>query len=383
MAESIIALFDKYPDVVIASIDETLQQLSASGQSYRRGLPDPYMIQNISMNRYVTARLAIQKVKERKPLIANIVAIDGEIPVKKEPVALSMETLNRAKLARARLFDEMDFELMHEAEILLRGGNEDAYNAYIDGFMTTPASLIQSLQILAYKLAVEVLCTGQCTYVDPETELGYSLDYTDQIPAAHRPAAPATLWSNAAATPLENLADHLNSYYASMYMLPPAIVMTSTVADAMLDAPDTKEKLGRLNGRLTTESDPAGPLGSMPRPTLEEVRGWLAREITTGAQGSAQVPQMVVSDAVYFTLNADGTVNDTPTLFIPNDTYFFMGDDFVEGALLPTATNDFANNFAVTTEELSKNPRRELATADTKYVVLCPDPRKLGFRTVL
>lgn len=386
MSVSIVSLLDSYREPIQISIDLTLQQMSADGRRYQLGLPDPALQRFMPINRYPVAKLALQKIRERKPTIAYIVGVDGEIPVRREPLDLSIETIGSAKLARGMVFTEADFDLMREAEMYLAANNPDVYNVFVEQYMQTPAFLTQSIIILANVLLTQIYFAGACTYVDPETRLGYEISYVSDIPTAHRPAALSggALWSAAStATPLTNLRDHLNAYYNSLYMMPPAIVMSSTAADAMLEANDTKVKLARASGRLTSEADPATALASMGRPTIEEVRGWLAREVTSAAQGGAQVPEIIVSDAVYYSYNADGSVADSPTRFFPSHTYFFAEEGLLEGAFVPTATNDYGPNFAFITEQISLSPRRERAAIDTRFIALCPDPRKLGFRRVL
>lgn len=383
---SIVSLLDRYPELINVTIDQTLQQMSATGQRYQRGMPDPALQRFMPINRYPASKLALQKIRERKPTIAYIVGVDGEIPVRREPVELSIETIGSAKLARGMVFTESDFDLMREAEMYLSSNNPEIYNAFIDQYMQSPAYLTQSIMILASVLLMQVYHSGACTYVDPETRLGYELSYVSQVPSAHRPAALSggALWSAAStATPLTNLKDHLNAYYGSMFMMPQTVVMSSVAANAMLEASDTKIKIARALGRLTSEADPASALASMGRPTLEECRTWLAREVTAAAQGTAQVPELIVSDGVYFSYQASGAVASSPTPFFPTNTYFFAEEGAVEGAFVPTATNNYESQFAFVTEEMSRSPRREKASIDTRFLALCPDPRKLGWRTVL
>lgn len=383
---SIISLLDKYPEPINRTIDLTIEQMSSTGVRYQRGLPDPALQRFMPIARYAAAKLALQKIKERRPTIAYIVGVDGEIPRRREPLELSMETIGSAKLARGAVYTESDFDLLREAEMYLANNNPEIYAAFTEQYLQAPARLTQSIMILASALLTQIYTSGACTYVDAETKLGYELSYLTQVPSAHRPAALSgnALWSAAAtATPLPNLATHLNNFYDSMFMMPEAIVMSSTAANAMLNANDTKDKIGRLQGRLTTSTDPSSALGTMPRPTIQECRDWLAREVTTAAQGSVSVPEIIVSDGVYFTYTAAGAINDTAVRFFPADTYFFAEENAVEGAFVPTATNNYAQQFAFVTEEISRSPRRESASIDTRFLALVPDPRKLGWRKVL
>lgn len=385
MSISIISLLNRYPEEIAKTIDLTFELTSATGEKYRRGLPDPALKKFIPMLRYAMAKLALQKIGERRPTLAFIVGIDGEIPIRREPVDLSIETVGSAKLARGRLFTEEDFDLMREAEMNLAVNNEAAYQAFVDRYMQTPAYLTQTIVSLASVLLLQLFSTGTCTYIDPETGLGFELSYLSQVPVTNRPAAPAILWSvPGTATPLPNMRDHLNAYYGNVFMMPEAIVLSSSAADAMLNADDSKIKIARMLGRVTDSVAPgAGFAASLPRPTLADVKQWLGNEITSAAQASVGVPDLIVSDAQYFTIAANGTINTNGTPYFATNTYWFANSGLVEGAFVPTATNDYASTMAFITEDVSKSPKREKATIDTKFLALCSDPRMLGWRQVL
>lgn len=387
MPGSFIEIFDRYPEVVRRSVDLTLLPPSASGGRYQRGLPDPALSRFMPMNRYPATKLAWQKIAERVPTIAFLVGTDAEYPVRREAVQMSIEMIGSAKLARARLFNEEDYDLLREAELYLSGNNSEIYNLFIERYMQTPAYLTQAINILASLLCIQVMSTAVCTYVDPETRLGFELSYLNTVPATNRPAdlTGSALWSAATtATPLLNLRDHLNAYFANLFTFPQTIIMSSAVADAMINANDTRNKIARMRGSITSEADFTAPaLSNLQRPKLEECRMWLANELTVAAQSTASVPEIVISDGVYFTYNANGTVNTSGTPFFSTNRYFFAQDGMVEGAYIPTATNNYAASLAFTTQELSKAPKREQATIDTRFMVLCPDARYLGFRTVL
>lgn len=405
MSLSIIQLMDRYPESVRETIDLTFQILSSTGARYRRGLPDPALARFIPQNRYVAAKLAFGKLAERRPTLASIVGVDGEYPLRREPVEMTIEMIGSVKLARARLLTEEDFDLLREAEMYLAGNVPEMYNAFVERYTQVPAILTQAVMSLASLLLLQVFASGATTYIDPETGLGFELSYSSQIPSAHTPAAltgnarwDSTGGSSLAAgfaKPLEVLRDHLNAYYgipgtaglganAGTLMLPQAIAMSSTVANGMLSAADTRLKIARFKGMLTDSVAATDAFAlSLPRPKIEDCRDWLANEITPAAQTGVTMPEFIVSDAVYFTLANDGRISNTPTPYLPSDRYVFMNEGLVEGAYVPTATNDYAATMALVTEEVSKAPKREKASIDTRFLALCTDPRLLGWRVVL
>lgn len=370
-------------------IDLTFQLTSASGGRYERGLPDPALTRFIPQRRYVSPKLAIAKMAERRPTLASIVAVDGEMPLRREPVEFQIEMVGSVKLGRARLFTEEDYDLLNEARLYLAANMPQVYQEFEERYMQVPAKLTQAVTSLAALLLIQIFASGAATYIDPETGLGFELSYLNQVPATNRPAALTSTdtWTNANVTtskPLEVIRDHLNAYYGNVLTLPPAIGMSGAVADGMLNSNDTKLKIGRMLGRISDSVAPnAGAIASLPRPSIQECRDWLSREITSSAQGSLSVPEIVVTDALYYTLDSTGRINQSGTAYHPANQYTFFTEGIVEGAYVPTATNNYAATMALITEEVSKAPKREKASIDTRFLALCTDPRMLGWRQVI
>lgn len=391
MSASIVKLLDMYPEMTRKVIDQTFEITSAAGGKYRRGLPDPALARFIPQTRYVSAKLAIAKIAERRPTLASIVAVDGEMPLRREPVEFQMEMMGSVKLGRARLFTEEDFDLLREAELYLAANQPEIYQEYVARYMQAPAILTQGVTSLAALLLLQLYANGSTTYIDPETKLGFELSYLSQVPAANRPVAltGTDTWTTANVTtskPLEHLRDHLNAYYGTgngVFTLPDALAMSGTVADGMLNSNDTKYKIGRMLGRISDSVTPtAAAIASLPRPSIQECRDWLSREITASAQGTVSIPEFIVSDATYYTMASDGRINQAGTSYLPSNAYVFLTEGVVEGAYVPTATNNYASTMALITEEVSKAPKREKASIDTRFLALCLDPRMLGWRQV-
>jgi hypothetical protein len=415
MSTSIISVLDRYPEAIRETIDLTFSMTSSTGAKYRRGLPDPALARFIPQNRYPATKLAFAKMQERRPTLASIVGVDGEYPLRREPVEFGIEMVGSVKLARARLLTEEDFDLLREAEMYLAANIPDLYNAFVERYTQIPAILTQAVTSLASLLLLQVFGSGAATYIDPETRLGFELSYLNQIPGTHvpLPLVGAAQWTGAnlttlaGAKPLENLRDHLNAYYgapstagfgtssisvggsstaaaAGTLMMPQAIAMTSSIAGAMLAAADTKLKIARFKGTLTDSVAATDAVANaLPRPSIEDCRQWLANEITVAAQNAAVIPEIIISDAVYFTLGSDGRISPVPTPYLPTDRYVFLNEGIVEGAYVPTATNDYANTMALVTEEVSRAPKREKASIDTRFLALCTDPRSLGWLKVV
>jgi len=380
MAQSIIAILERYPDTIAKTIDLSFEITSSTGAKYKRGLPDPALKKYIPMTRYISARLAFRKIAETKPTLAFIVGTDGEYPLKKEPVELSLELVGSIKIARARLLTEEDFDLLREAELHLRANEPEVYDVFVRQFMQMPAYLTQTVVCLCSLLLLQLFVSGQCTYVDPETKLGFELSYLSKVPATNKPLAltGTNLWTDSTnAKPLENLRDHFNAYYGNVFMLPDAVAMPSTVGNAMLMANDTKLKIARMKGTTILDSEVA----NLPRPTVEECRSWLQNEITVAAQGSYKMPDFFVTDSFYYTVDSNG--NELSVPYFSNDSYGFLVENLIEGAFVPTATNDYASTLAIITEPVSRAPKREKVSIDTRFLASCSDPRYLGWRKVI
>lgn len=388
MSASIISLLDRYPEPIQRLIDLTFETVSANGVKYRRGLPDPALARFIPQQRYVATELAIAKMAERRPTLASIVGVDGEMPIRREPVEFQIDMVGSVKLGRARLMTEEDFDLLRKAELYLAAQQVEIYREFEQRYMQIPAILTQAVMSLASVLLIQLFASGQCTYIDPETGLGFELSYLSQVPSANRPVGLTSTaqWTTANAatcTPLDNLRDHLNAYYNSVFTMPDAIGFAALTADAMLNANDTKYKIGRMLGRISDSVVPsAQAISSLPRPTLQECRDWLSREITAAAQGTMAIPEFIVTDAVYYTIDSTKRINPNGIPYHPANQYTFFTENLVEGAYVPTATNGYASTMAIVTEEVSKAPKREKVSIDTRFLALCPDPRMLGWRVV-
>jgi hypothetical protein len=382
MAQSIIDIIERYPEAIQKTVNLSFDMTSSTGAKYKRGLIDPAMRRFMPMTRYISARLAFRKVSDVKPTLAFIVGTDGEYPLRKEAVELSLEMVGSIKIARARLLTEEDFDLLREAELHLRANEVEVYNQFVRGFLQEPAYLTQAVVSLCQVLLAQLFSQGMCTYIDPETHLGFELSYINKIPATNRPL-PLTgtqLWTDPVnSKPLENLRSHFDAYYKNVNTLPEVLGMPSAAGDAMLNANDTRLKIARMKGfffEVTPET-----IGSLPRPTVEDCRTWLSNEVTTAAQGGLTIPQFVVSDSFYYSEDANG--NEISVPYFSSDSYYFLNEGIMEGAYVPTATNDYASTLAIITEVISKAPKREKVSIDTRFLASCSDPRYLGWRKVI
>lgn len=385
---SIVGLIKDTLPVVTETIDLTLQRAIQGGGTIQDGEFDPNLEKFIAMAYYESDLIALAKLKEQPPSVAFVVATDGDVPLIRDQMEVSLEAMGRAKLAVAQLFLEADKDELRRAQIQLAAGLSGVYKALIEAYVMAPAKLTAMMLRLWRVLLIELLTTGACTYVDPHTRLGFQVSYTSQIPPGNvlAPLTGSNLWSApATCKPLENLRDHLNGYYTNLFRLPDAIVMSSAQADQMLNAQDTRIKIAWLNGAVNTASAiDAAQLANMRRPTLQDCRDWISNEITAAAQGGATVPELIVTDAVYYPRNSNGTINRSGrTSYLPASSYVFMTEGLLEGAMLPTAVNGYAPEVGVVLDsEYKKQPPQEYVGVEMGVMPIMKDPRFIGSRKV-
>lgn len=376
---SVIELLNRYPVTIDKSVDLTFEAIGQQG-TYELGKIDPVLLRFIPMRRYADTKLALMKFKRQKPWIARIIGVDGEYPLMKDKVELTEEMVGSAKIGLASLMTEKDFDYLRDAEYRLRAQEAAVYAALIEPYLRIPAKLTDSVLNVCQIIVIEIFKAGQCTYQDPETGLGFKLDYTDQIPAANTPAAltGTDLWTDSAnATPLLNMRDHFNAYFDEVKRFPQAVQMPGAVADAMLNAEDTKNRIAIMNG---SRGLTAGDIAALSKPEIGDVITWLRRNANANAYNSP-MPEFLISDSVYYETALDGV--ETEKTHLTNDSYVFMTDNLVEGAFVPTATNDYALSFAIVNEVVSQAPRKEKISIDTRFLGVCSDPRYLGWRKVI
>ena len=382
-------LYQRYPATIAKSIDLTLQLNSADGSKYMRGYPDPALVPYYPLMSYADPMLALMKMGENPPLLGSIVGMGQEIPQDRGNVQLTLEQFGSLKIGRSRALTEEDMAKLIEAEKFGLMNQAAAQQYILDAYLQSPALLTQGVINLGTRMAHEILAVGKCVYTDPVTQLsGRALDYTASVPAGNFKTALAgnARWNQpTTATPIADMAAHLNSYYANLQTFPEAIGMPSAVADAMLNAASTKQAVARLQGRISDSSTPdAGVLAGLPKPSLQEVKDALAMELTAAAQSSGRVPELIVTDAIYFYRDANGIIQNAP--FVPAGYYFFLNQGILERAFIPTVaqrmgvTGASATNTAynVVVETKSVEPPIENLIVASLFLPLCSDARYLG-----
>lgn len=379
---SIIELINSQPGVVQAAIDLRLSTVSSTGETYLDGYPDPALNRFFPFVQYSDSVLALLKMRSYSPTLAYVVATDGTIPQDTERLTVTQETFGNFKLAKSRLITEEDFNVMHEAEKLAMSGNAQAAEAIRNNFLGIPALLTQSVINLHTMLTIRVACTAQCNYQDPTSRASAVLSYSSQVPSSHLPPALTgnNRWSQwTTATGIDNIVSHLEAVYVTLHKFLPFIVMSRVTANNLRNQTSTKEAVGRAKGMIT-EVGAANPaaVAAMPPPSLAEISGVIGQRLLAGGGQNAGV-QIIVSDAVYYR-RGGGRTGTEEFPFIPDGYYFFATDNYIERAIVPTASNNFAGGLVTSTEFISKEPPRESVTVAGRGFPLVMDPRFIAAR---
>ena len=381
---SIIELVNNQPGVVQRAIDLQLSTVSSTGEVYRDGYPDPALNRFFPFVQYSDPILALLKLRSYTPTVGYVVATDGDIPKDSERITVTQETFGNFKLAKSRLITEEDFIVARQAEQLALTGNGQAAEAIRNMFLAVPAMLTQSLINLHTVMSLQVACTGACNYADPVSGITANLSYIGQIPNGNLASAltGSAIWSNwVTANGITDIVNHMNDYYNNLKKFPPFIVMSRKTANDLRNQNSTKAIVARNTGVLMEVGAPdAAAVGQLPPPSLEAVSDAINKRLIAGG-GQYGTTQIIVSDAFYYQRGA--TVSGTQTLpYIPANHYFFATDNYIERAIVPTASNNFAGGLVTTTEIVSKEPPQEKITVAGRGFPLVPDPRFIGARKV-
>lgn len=380
---SIIELINNQPGVVQRAIDLQLATVSSTGEVYLDGYPDPALNRFFPFVSYSDPILALLKLRSFSPTVGYVVATDGDIPQDTERLTITQETFGNFKLAKSRLITEEDFNVARQAEQLAMSGNGQAAESIRNMFLAVPAMLTQGVINLHTVMSLQVACTGVCNYVDTISGVTANLSYLNQIPSGNIATAltGTSVWSNwTNANGINDIVSHLNAYYDNLKKFPPFIVMSRATANNLRNQNSTKVIVARDNGVLTEVGTPdANAGGQLPPPSLESVANTINKRLLAGG-GQNGTTQIIVSDAFYYQRGVTGGTLTLP--YIPANYYFFATDNYIERAIVPTASNNFAGGLVTTTEVVSKEPPQEKITVAGRGFPLVPDPRFIGARKV-
>lgn len=386
MAYSIPELINQKSKEIERLIDLTLSQQGSSG-SYRNGDFDPALTPYFSTPFYAMPILAWMKIKEYRPTLAHIRGEEGEVLAERDRMDLTVEEMGSFCVSTGVVWTEADYRLIDQLTQIASsaGKGAEAYKAIIDHFLVQPATLTARIIRTWLMLACRVATIGKTLYTDPKSGIAIEVDYTSKIPAGFLAAAKTgtARWSQlATATPLVDLADHLNVVYgatpdAGIKTFPKAVAMSRSMADNLRNAAATKLDFARLRGLDTATAN-------LPVPTLEECATLLAQKLTTTP--AAAIPEFIVTDAIYYSLDKAGTRTSAP--FIPADYYVFLWENVIEAARVPTLTSKVlgipeTQGVAI----VNKKPEQDIPVhgsllADSAGMILVSDPRFIASRNV-
>jgi hypothetical protein len=381
---SIIDLINASMPTVSRSVDLTLSSLSSNGALIVDGNPDPALDLFFPLVSYQDDVLAMLKFRTYKPTLGYVVATDGEIPVDRERVTITQELFGNFKLAKSRLITEEDMNVARRAEMLAASGSLLAAEKIRDTFLAIPSQLTQGVINLHTKLSLDTACLGACNFLDPTTNITANLSYTSQIPAGNLAAAltGTARWSQlTTATGVQDLVDHMNAVYANIRRFPPYVVMSRFDANNLRNQASTKELVARSKGIITEVGTPAAAaISALEPPTMAEISNIIGARLMAGG-GQPGTTTLIVSDALYYIRGA-GILGTQTFTYIPPNYYFFAWEGYIERAIVPTASNNYAGGLVTSTEILKKEPPQESVTVAGRGFPLAADPRLIASRNV-
>jgi hypothetical protein len=381
MSFSVIELLNREKPAIQRAIDLTLSNRSATGATYRDGMPDPAMMQYIPETSYMSPEAAFMKFLRKRPTLAYIRGVDGEVITDRETLELTEERIGNVNITKGVIWTEADFKVIKKIMDLQRSGgagNVAAAREMMDVYKSTPAALSESWANTLFMLCQRVQVCGKALYTDEMSNIPVEIDYTADIPSGHLATTLTTTarWSQAStADGIANLSTHLNAVYANLRMFPPAIAMGYTEADNLRNQASTKVRVARMKG-IITDGATVADTSNLPRPSLQDVQDVLATELTSSAQSSATPPRLVVSDALWYRRTKAGSI--TSGSYLPAGYYTFLWNGVIEAARFPTVSNDFAGGLAIKTERKDFPPISEKLAVDGCGIPLVADARYIA-----
>lgn len=382
MSYSVAEFLNSRKTAIQRAIDLTLSNRSANGTTYTDGMPDPALDRFFPLNSYLSDMVAWLKFKHQKPTLAFIRGEDGEVPMTREEMTMTQEQVGSFNVSVGRIYTEADKKKLRQIRQMQAegGGSATAAQELLTVYEATQIQLTNSVLNTYRMMAQAVATTGQVSFADPRTGTTVAIDYTNGIPAGHLAAAKTgtAQWSDLTnATPIADIVTHLNVIYGNLRMFPPAIWMPGVLADYLRDCNSTKVEVVRF---FTPNADITSP-STLPRPTLDQIRQVIGSKLTSSAQGAGGAPEIIVTDAIYYQRDANEAL--TSSTYHPAKYYSFGFDSYIEQALVPCATNNFAGGLAFVAEIGKFTPLVDKSAIDSAGTIIVPDARYIAARKVL
>lgn len=361
MALSIADFFNRETRSVTQLIDETFFRLMEGTSDLDRQMP---------ATSYATTKLLMLRMTASKPTIASIVAPGQEIPIQRQRMTLSEETVGRCKVGKQYVWTETWYDQLRELDLYRQQANNSEIISKIEqAFFNVGVELIPSLFEKITVLAMQVATTGACDFVDPLSKAKFNLSYTDRTSLILPALTTTARWNQAAtANGLRNLYDHAKQYFDQFGQWPTEITMRwQMVRD--------------LGDQTTTKAAALSKRGASGMTAADTDALFLTdEEIIDLIKGRTKCTTVTLVDGQYSEEQEDGTVLDK--YYLADNTYYFSTNGFIERANVPTVEKDFQAGAYQKTTLLSDAPKRERTVAVANFVPFCPDPRKLAARKV-
>lgn len=297
--------------------------------------------------------------------IASIISVDGEVVSTSAGSLLEFKG-DFLKLAISYAWDETKQTQMLKFRKMLPG---NISQTFIDMIFGALESLQPRVIKLANLLTWQVLQSGQVSYTDPRSGVTAKLSYSvknDQFPSALTGTAKWDQYTTA--TGIQDIEDHLESFYDRNGYYPDRIVMSNKLFTHLARQESTRTRA------LTT-----GLLSNIPTPGVaSSVNHQILRKLVSEIRESNL--QLEVYDAQYEIEVSPG--KNIRGRYLNDDQYCFLTSNMGKRLFGPTIENEGKSGLFVMTENKSKSPPRDVSLCVGKMVPFFPQPDLLGGRKV-
>lgn len=333
--------------------------------------PDPGVLSQYKlMDDFVTLEFSddpdvLAYLVKQNLAIASVISTDGEVMSTGAGSLIKFDG-DFFKLAIAHNWDEKKQEQMLKFRRMLPGNMSQTF---VDMLFGSVASLQPRVIKLANVLTWQVLQSGQVSYTDPRSGVKATLAYSvaaDQYPAALTGTA---RWDQyATATGVQDLEDHLDSYYQINGYYPEKVVMSKRLVTHLARQESTRTRA--LTTGLLSNVPAAGVASSVSRGILKKVVSELQDSNT----------QLEIYDAQYEIETSPGHI--VRGRYLNDNGYCFLTSGMGKRLFGPTIENEGRSGLFVKTEEVRSSPPRDRSYCVGKFVPFFPQPDLLGGRIV-
>jgi hypothetical protein len=363
MDVSIANYINRNTRTIAQIVDQTFKRLLESTTALDSVMPT---------TNYMDRMLLLIKYKAHRPTIAQVVAEEQEIPPTRPRATLDEQTLGNLKLGKKLVWKARDYELMDRLMNLAaqsgpRGSQMEMEIKRI--FFGQIADLVPAITEALTVRAIEIATTGSSIFTDPLTGARVNIAYTvdPSLVLTAQPAAARRWTTPATCTPLADLESHSLAYYNLLVEWPQKIFLHFNTLRDVANSVEAKTAYLRTMGADAAAPDTGGVY-------LKD------EQVIDLIKTRCRCQSVELFDAQYSEETEGGDPVDR--FFLPENTYFFAKDGYMERAFVPTVEKDFAPGIFQHTKVVEEAPRQERSVAVANCIPFVADERYIAARRV-